>query len=114
MPIMDPQLKRWLQQQIQWEQYTGTDQYGGSTYAAAVSIACHIEGSNKAIRQRDGTVVVSKQTVYLSGDDPNAANMSLHDRFTPLGPGSEGALKPLEITPYYDDKGRLWLLEVVL
>ncbi|MDE2099059.1 MAG: hypothetical protein KGL39_17530 [Patescibacteria group bacterium] len=114
MPFTDPQLKKLLQEHIQWEQYAGTDDYGGSTYAAAVSLACYVEGINAAIRQRDGTVIVSRQIVYVSGDDPNAANIGLHDRFTPIGQGAEGALKPLKIQPYYDDRGRIWLVEVTL
>jgi hypothetical protein len=78
-----------------------------------------ISGGVEILRRADGTVVEPVLDLYFSGDDPNAENFKLYDRFTPHNIGLDGTqnLQAVWINTLYGppfDNTNPWLIRITL
>lgn len=119
---------------VLWEQAAGTeaaptrDVYGQPSYAAPVQINCWMEpegmGMNAGMTDSRATFnqAILQQTrrpelsLYFDGDDPNAQQFKMLDRFTPpTTGGADIALMPTVIETLYGpnfDNQNPWLIRV--
>lgn len=108
---MDPQLRRVLNQRITVEKVDTTDARGGTTYADPCTVPCYIAGEVKMIRDFMGKEVVSTLSVFINDAQALSISLSQNDRIT-LPDGRQPPI--LGITPYTDEKGNLYSIEVNL
>jgi hypothetical protein len=109
---MDKQLRKLLKLQITVKKATAADGRGNVTVeSSGTSYCCYIAGEIKVVRDRFGKEVVSSQ--YLFIDDPEALVLDLQYDDQIIMP--DGSTPPiLGIIPYYDDRGRLYSIQVNL
>lgn len=90
-----------MSQEVMWESFLGFDGHAEPTYAPAIPLKCWIEahgamadtGGLSAHRTVDKTVVEPTWDIYFSGDDEDAREIKVYDRFTPPGVGTDDAQK---------------------
>ena len=79
---------------VVWEKSTGVDGHGQSSYAAPVNMTCwmenHIPGGTQAWRARiqgdaESNTTESQYDLYFDGDNTNAQQFTMEDRFTVPG-----------------------------
>jgi hypothetical protein len=105
-----------LNQTISYEKRNTVSGYGAITYDDPVTIPCYVAGMVRMVRNLDGEEVVSTVSVYINGTDAASKELQYpeerrNDRIT-LPDGRQPAI--MAITPYWDDKGDLYAVEVNL
>jgi hypothetical protein len=123
---LPPEIKELMTVTVTWEKFQGFDEYAQpKAYGPAVELRCWIEphlsttaSGETVTRTRDGTVVDPDFDLYFDGDDTQAQQIRLWDRFTVGGVGSEGRqLQALAVSPMYGppfDNRNPWLIVVAL
>lgn len=123
---LPPEILALMSVTVTWEKFQGFDEYAQpDAYAPAVDLTCWIEPhlastatGETAVRNREGTIIDPDFDLYFDGDDAQARQIRLWDRFTVGGVGSEGRqLQALAVTPMYGppfDNRNPWLIVVTL
>ncbi len=107
---MDAQLRQWLQESVTWEQFVGNDTYGQPTYAAGVVLACFVDGGDRVIRNAAGDTIIAKASIMFDATT-QTEGFTVEDYFTLPG-GAK--YRPLTVNTLYDEKGRVWSVEVLV
>lgn len=88
-----------------WESFLGFDGHAEPSYATGITLDCWQEEGHgfaqrgvHAVRNATDTTSKPDFDLYFSGDDANARQIKLYDRFTPDGVGAENMpLQPFAI-----------------
>lgn len=127
IPSCPPEIKQIMIDPVVWEPFLGFDGHAEPSYGPALTLYCFQEafgtmsadGGIAAIRGPNGTVVVPYWDLFFDGDNEDAREFQLYDRFTPAGIGSSPAqqLQAIRINtmfgPPFDSK-RPWLVVVTV
>lgn len=117
------EIKELMTVTVTWESFLGFDGHAEPSYAAPVTLSCWQEAHSlmqtglEAVRQADLTVSDPDWDLFFSGDDPNAQQIKLYDRFTPGGFASSTAmtLQATSVNTIYGppfDNSNPWLIVV--
>lgn len=74
--------RRWLQHEVTVEPYGGNSGARGPVFGAPVTVRCFLEETNRMVRAKDDTEVLSSATVYCrldAVDAPPESRVTLPD-----------------------------------
>ncbi len=108
---MDSQLKDILNSSVTVEKVDNSDVRGGTTYQDPVNVACYIAGEQKMVRDLQGQEVVSTLSLFIADNVATKIKLKHTDRIT-LPDGRQPPI--IAITPYIDERGKLFSIEVNL
>lgn len=107
---MDSCIKNLMKIPIDWEKYSNQNGAGEKSYSSKVTLYCYKQGGARLVRTSRGEQVVSKEILYLDGSNINVAQISVKDRITT----PTGTYPILDVLPFYNEKGILDLVEVII
>lgn len=124
IPSLPPEIKALMTVPIVWEQFDGFDGHAEPSYEPPYTLYCFQEahgsgsGGLDVVRHADGTTVVPTWDFYFDGDNYDAEQFTVYDRFTPEGAGNDDeSLQAIRINtfvgPNFDNKNP-WLIVVTV
>ena len=118
-----PEIGELLVTSCTWQKWLGWDGHGEAQYDTAVTLKCFQEAHSmlqtglEAHRVAEMTFTNLNFDLYFSGDDVNAEQFSLYDKFTLQGVGNSSQIiqQPVSINTVYGppyDNQNPWLIVV--
>lgn len=108
---MDASIKKLMNIPVGWKQFVSQDGAGEKTYNASVTLYCYKHGGERILRNNEGEEQVSRQTLYFNGTDTRVRSLSTQDLITTSDNIDHYIL---DARPYYDNRGNLDIMEVLI